>query len=110
MKPYAFIPGVPAGGHISGGHWHPGHIAGCPKCPPVELTPMFLRPRIQPPAVVVDEPEPDRLDPECTPGWATSDDDGVTAHCGCGWVAGGFPSRRKALAAQRVHRFPPRGI
>lgn len=62
---------------------------------------VFLRPDIK--------PEPRGLNPECTPGWAEDEDDGVRAHCGCGWSYGGFPSRRKALAAQREHRFPPRG-
>jgi hypothetical protein len=33
VRPYEFMPGVPAAGHISGGFWHPGRIDGCPKCP-----------------------------------------------------------------------------
>lgn len=48
------------------------------------------------------------LNPDCTPGWAWEADDGThTAYCGCGWTEPGFPSRRKALRAQRDHRFPP---
>lgn len=45
---------------------------------------------------------------DCTPGWATDefDDDGYRAFCGCGWSQPGFPSKRKALAAQKEHRFP----
>ncbi len=45
----------------------------------------------------------------CTPGWAErhhGGEHGVTAFCGCGWQQGGFPSRRKALMAQKEHRFP----
>jgi hypothetical protein len=34
MQPYLYIPGVPAGGHIAGGFWHPGPPAGCLKCKP----------------------------------------------------------------------------
>lgn len=30
-------PAVPAMGHVSGGHWHPGQVEGCVKCP-TELT------------------------------------------------------------------------
>lgn len=33
MKPYPYMPGVPAAGHIYNGYWHPGKIDGCPKCP-----------------------------------------------------------------------------
>ena len=32
MKPFPYIPGVPAAGHISRGFWHPGAIDGCGKC------------------------------------------------------------------------------
>jgi hypothetical protein len=33
MKAWPYIPGVPAAGHVtSGGAWHPGPIANCPKC------------------------------------------------------------------------------
>ena len=28
-----WLPGITAGGHISRGHWHPGAIEGCVKCP-----------------------------------------------------------------------------
>lgn len=48
------------------------------------------------------------LNPDCTPGWATGVKPNVTAHCGCGWAEPGFASRRKALRAQKDHRFPPR--
>ena len=34
MKPYPYLPGVPAAGHISRGFWHPGKPDGCPKCEP----------------------------------------------------------------------------
>ena len=46
------------------------------------------------------------LNPACTPGKAVRDPVEVRAFCGCGWEKGGFPSKRKALAAQREHRFP----
>jgi hypothetical protein len=26
------VPGVPALGHVTRGHWHPGRADGCPKC------------------------------------------------------------------------------
>lgn len=40
VRPYQFIPGVPAGGHIAGGFWHPGAIDNCPRChPAAPLTP-----------------------------------------------------------------------
>lgn len=46
--------------------------------------------------------------PLCTNGVAERDDAGtVTALCGCGWSESGFPSRRKALMTQKLHRFPP---
>ncbi len=31
MKPYPYLPGVPAAGHISDGYWHPGAISTCQK-------------------------------------------------------------------------------
>lgn len=47
------------------------------------------------------------LNPDCTPGWADRLPDGtVVAHCGCGWSEDGHPSKRKALMAQKEHRFP----
>jgi hypothetical protein len=34
MKPYPFMPGVPAAGHISSrGFWHPGSADNCHRCP-----------------------------------------------------------------------------
>jgi hypothetical protein len=38
VKPYPYMPGVPAAGHISGGYWHPSGIEGCPKCPSSRAT------------------------------------------------------------------------
>lgn len=50
------------------------------------------------------------LNPDCTPGWTTVDDDGlVTGHCGCGWSEP-FGSKSRAKDAQREHRFPPRDV
>ena len=65
-----------------------------------DLTPTFL-----PPALI----EPDGFNPECTPGRTIGPPGDVTALCGCGWAEEGFPSRRQALKAQKLHRFPPRG-
>lgn len=34
-KWWPYIPGVPAGGHVtSSGHWHPGNGATCHRCNP----------------------------------------------------------------------------
>jgi hypothetical protein len=33
-RAYPFWPGVPAAGHVAGGHWHPGPVDGCVKCEP----------------------------------------------------------------------------
>lgn len=46
------------------------------------------------------------VNPDCTVGWADRLDGGVTAFCGCGWERAGFPSRSRALEAQKQHRFP----
>jgi len=31
MRPIMMCPGAPAGGHLSGGYWHPGAIETCSK-------------------------------------------------------------------------------
>lgn len=55
--------------------------------------------------------------PACSNGWARPYmGQGPTgniavafrAHCGCGWTRDSFPSKTKALAAQKEHRFPVR--
>jgi hypothetical protein len=51
------------------------------------------------------------LNPDCTPGDVVRDALDPLSHawlCDCGAGQGGYPSRTKAKAAQREHRFPPR--
>jgi len=39
VRAWAYMPGVPAAGHVtSGGAWHPGAIEGCQKCPRESFT------------------------------------------------------------------------
>lgn len=47
------------------------------------------------------------LNPDCTPGWTEPLGTGHVGRCGCGWSSEVKPSKTKAKAAQRDHRFPP---
>lgn len=47
-RAFPYIPGVSVGGHVAGGHWHPGAIDGCPKC--VTERPVIPPAGLRPPA------------------------------------------------------------
>jgi hypothetical protein len=49
MRAWQYVPGVNAGGHVTGGgFWHPGRIDGCVKCsPPAPPRPARRRSSLQ---------------------------------------------------------------